>query len=403
MGFFQGLSEVFKNRRQLVKNKYGTMDLFAPVFSKMINPELNDTYMSCLQTHAKHTSKIKPKVYLKDDLAKNKKWLTDMLCLRPNPIMSASSFWEKARYNYDNDRNAFIYIDWDVFNTKKPIYALWVIDPTTMELLYDEKSKRYFMKFMLRNEEITTSLDNVIHIPNGVKNNEVFGEQSSAINQVLNVINTNFQGIENAIKQSSFIRFITTATTVVSPDKAKKRADRFAEDYLNVANSKGGLIYVGGGEQIIQVKNDSKYVNGEDIKILEDKILNYQNMDRSMLSSDFNEDTWQAYYETNLETFNTKLMDELNYKLFTEKERSLGNRVVISSADMQVINVQTKIKLIAETRETGLYTVNEARKLLNMPPLPEGGDIRLVSLNYINAEKADDYQMTKGVNKNDGS
>jgi hypothetical protein len=47
--------------------------------------------------------------------------------------------------------------------------------------------------------------------------------------------------------------------------------------------------------------------------------------------------------------------------------------------------------LLHEAAPLGLMTINEARKLLALPPV-EDGDTRLQSLNYISAQKADIYQ-----------
>ena len=40
----------------------------------------------------------------------------------------------------------------------------------------------------------------------------------------------------------------------------------------------------------------------------------------------------------------------------------------------------------------GVLTVNEARRLLSLPDVPDG-DKRLQSLNYVHSDKADQYQL----------
>jgi len=45
-------------------------------------------------------------------------------------------------------------------------------------------------------------------------------------------------------------------------------------------------------------------------------------------------------------------------------------------------------------------TLNEARKLLALPPAPDG-DKRLQSLNYVSADKANQYQLESEVSEND--
>ena len=52
---------------------------------------------------------------------------------------------------------------------------------------------------------------------------------------------------------------------------------------------------------------------------------------------------------------------------------------------------QPRVNIIAQSKETGLLSINEQRELLGYSPV-EGGDKRLVSLNYVNADKQDEYQ-----------
>ena len=46
-------------------------------------------------------------------------------------------------------------------------------------------------------------------------------------------------------------------------------------------------------------------------------------------------------------------------------------------------------------------TINEIRELYGLSPLDEGGDIRLQSLNYINANLADKYQVKGDKNEDE--
>ncbi|MBO4376145.1 MAG: hypothetical protein J5811_02495, partial [Lachnospiraceae bacterium] len=66
---------------------------------------------------------------------------------------------------------------------------------------------------------------------------------------------------------------------------------------------------------------------------------------------------------------------------------------------MMGTSLQTRVNIISQTKEMGTLTINEQRELLGFPPI-EGGDVRQVSLNYINAEDQSAYQ---NGNKGGGS
>src|SRR5690554_1353475 len=391
MGLF---TKIFSKKKTLKQNKAKRINLFTPYFSNKIDPKLNDTFMSAINTHAKHLSKIKPMVFLKDKPARPD--ITKILSLKPNSVMEAGAFWEKVGRNYYLENNVFIYIDWDLSKPKEPLKGLWILDPDNIDVIYNEQSGDVFLEFQLQGKNIVAPLNDIIHIARNVDTTEIFGKRDNAINSVLKVINTNYEGIEQAIKNSAFLRFVLASTSPMNEQVRKKRAESFAENYL--AKDGTGVAYIDATETLTQIKDEAKYANANEMEHFENKILNYLNISESILKADFNENQWQAYYETNIESFVNKLLNELNFKLFTSREYGEGNRVVISSDTLHVISTQTKINLLEKTKEIGLFTINEYRKLFNMVPI-EDGEKRLVSLNYINADNADDYQLGKKEDK----
>src|SRR5690554_4456893 len=89
------------------------IDIFVPIFSGKYDPELNTTYVSICNAHARHLSKIKPKVFLKEEPAKHKEYLNRILSLRPNPLMTASKMWEIVARDYYMTNTAILFLEWD--------------------------------------------------------------------------------------------------------------------------------------------------------------------------------------------------------------------------------------------------------------------------------------------------
>ena len=56
-----------------------------------------------------------------------------------------------------------------------------------------------------------------------------------------------------------------------------------------------------------------------------------------------------------------------------------------------------KRELAQLARDTGLMTLNEIRELYGMSPI-DGGDKRLQSLNYVNVDLVDKYQLNDEKN-----
>ena len=72
---------------------------------------------------------------------------------------------------------------------------------------------------------------------------------------------------------------------------------------------------------------------------------------------------------------------------------------------LQYGSAKTKINLIKELSPVGILSINEGREIFNLAPV-EGGEKRLISLNYIDSEKANEYQLKQNIKddlKGDGS
>ena len=118
------------------------------------------------------------------------------------------------------------------------------------------------------------------------------------------------------------------------------------------------------------------------------------------MNSTYNEDEWGAFYESVIEPFAILLSLEFTRKIFNAREQAYGNQIVFDSGRVIYSNNQTRLNMIKELVPYGLLTVNEAREILNLAPV-EDGDRRLQSLNYVDASKANEYQLDG--NNNDDS
>ena len=88
-------------------------------------------------------------------------------------------------------------------------------------------------------------------------------------------------------------------------------------------------------------------------------------------------------------------------QLAQELSHKCGTEIKITSERLEFSSAATKIKLLHEAAPLGLMTLNEARKLLALPPV-EDGERRLQSLNYVSAEGADEYQKIESEVEENG-
>lgn len=391
------LGKKYKNNQQ---NTLSTLNLFTPFFSGETNPRLNDTFMSCCQAHARHGSKFLPKIY-KGEKAYDKHYINDLIQLRPNPIMNAPTFWEKITQQYFEINNVFLFLDYDFDDYKKPLKAIYPLDVTdnSIEPRMTEDGKIY-IRFSLNGSVYTVPLWQIAHIARNVDTDEFFGTGNEAIKMVLRVMRTNYEGIEQAIKTSAFLRFVVQTATPMNDKALREKSEYFAEQYLG--SNATGVAYIDGAQSVIKVDSQAKYANAEEMALFEDKIYSYQGVNKKIVQSSFTEDEWAAYYESSLEPLVLKIETELTYKLFTLEEYAKGKglRVKIDANRLQAASLKTRAAMAAIIQRQPVYRPNTINELLFLAP-SDHGDEEYANLNYVKAGEQSAYQGTKGKEEED--
>ena len=118
------------------------------------------------------------------------------------------------------------------------------------------------------------------------------------------------------------------------------------------------------------------------------------------MQSRFTEDQWNAYYENTIEPIAIQLSEEFTEKLFTPHERECGNEIIFEANRLQYDSNATKIAVGRFLTDIGGAELDQILEIFNMAPLGgEEGKRRVQTLNMVNAEKADQYQLGKGKNE----
>lgn len=109
------------------------------------------------------------------------------------------------------------------------------------------------------------------------------------------------------------------------------------------------------------------------------------------VSAEYTEDEFVAFYES--------LIEPLAILISLEFSRKCDEQITFTAERLEFSSAATRISLLRELLPFGVISINEARKLLALPEVPDG-DRRLQSLNYVTADKADAYQLEESEVKN---
>ena len=309
------------------------------------------------------------------------------LLIYPNPFMTMFDFLQKMMIQREENNNAFAYIDRDKnVPGMNGILGIYPLNCSSVELYEDEENNLY-IEFRFRNGQTKfASYNDVIHIRKHFNENDFWGANNSKVlSQTFEVINTTSQGIRNAIKNTSFLRGILEFKNVLQPDDVEKNVKDFSERYLSINNTDPRYSFH-------ETKQDPYIPNKAQMDYSKQELYEYFNTNEKIIKGNYTEEEWIAYFETTIEPFSIQMSQEMTRKIFTPTELTYGNEIILEANRLANASNDTKITICKDLGH--LFTINEQREIWNRGPVPDG-DRRLQSLNYVNADKADEYQLNK--------
>lgn len=359
----------------------------------------NDIYRAAVDAIARNVAKLKgahvvtmPGQQRKDGDAS----LNRILQVRPNPYMTAYDVIYKLTTHYFLHNNSFAYLQKD---ERGNLSGIWPLRPQAMEFVADLTGQLY-CKFLFANgQDYILPYNDIFHIRRHFNSNDLLGDSNAAIIPILDLAHTQSEGLAAAIKSSATIRGLLKFNQVLSPEKLKQEKEAFINDYLTVTNS-GGIAVLDSKADYTPLKNEPYLIDDKQLQAIKQKIYEYLGVSEKIVNSSYNEDEWNSFYESTVEPLALQFSLELTSKVFTERERSFGNQIIFTANRLQYASGKTKIELLRHIAPLGMITINEGREILNLPAV-EGGDRRLQSLNFVGADKADEYQL--GGNADEGN
>jgi hypothetical protein len=223
---------------------------------------------------------------------------------------------------------------------------------------------------------------------------------NSSILKVLEINDTVLQGLGKAIKTSLSIKGILKINTLLDDDKQKAERERFEKQILN---SESGILPMDLKGEYTDLKVDPKIIDKDTMQFLQDKILNYYGVSIPILTGDYSDEQYQAFYEKTLEPIIISLGQAFSKTIFSNRELDVGNEIAFYPQKLLFTNVKNKIAVADILGNRGALTNNDLLDLFGYPPY-EGGDIRNMSLNFIDVTLANDYQMKRaGVTDTGGN
>ena len=389
MGLFDKILSLFRKPTR-VTGLYGYSNS-----SARFNKEAwdNDIFRATVDAIATHAAKGQIKHVVMDKEGRIVKVehsspYAKLLNVRPNPIMTAFEFKYRMIAQLETKTTAIAYIKWNGTTPEMIIpvdyshYTMFALDGGgyCFKVLTYEGKEYYF------------DIEDCVVLRKFYNTKDASGDGNEPIYQALAMSKASDDGFIESLKTANKIRgIIKNKISMLDKADVKKSQEDFAARFKDAAEN-GGVVSVDSSEDYIPINSQQYSANNDQMKTIANRIYTFLRTPEAVVQGTYSETIGMAWYEGKIEPIWQMFSEALTNAFFTKREKEVGNRMIISGGVVMGTSYQTRLALIRDTKELGILTTNEQRELIGFGPI-EGGDKRQVSLNYVDADKQNEYQL----------
>lgn len=395
-----------KDKFQKVITKWvyaDSLDGYTPIYSQfgqnIYASDVVQQAVNCIVSEMKKLQISHVKINGRDIAPVNKE--LQRVLDNPNEIMTQSDFIEKIVWQLFFNYNSFIvptyYVNTFTDGTAKRVYTgLYPIQPSQVDFIQDASNK-LFVKFMFANGfETTVAYSDIIHIRYRYSVNEYMGGNESgqpdndALLKTLDINETLLKGVGKAMKASYAVNGVVKYNTFIDSDKTEANLKELER---KLQNSESGFLPLDLKGEFIPLSKNTQIVDADTLKFIDEKILRHFGVPLPILTGDYTTDQYNAFYQKTLEPLIISMSQAFTKGLFSPRERDFGNAIKFYPEELVFMNVNQTLEMIRLLGDSGALFENEKRVALGLKPLAELEGVRKMSLNYVDVDIANKYQM----------
>lgn len=403
MGLFDKL---FKRSPKQVKFA-PSLDAWAPIFGQFgTDIYASDVVQQAIKCIVDEMKKLNPLHirYIGNDPSPVRDSTVQSVLNNPNPLMTTSEFLEKTMWLLMLNYNAFIIPTYYVWTDEKTgqerryYEALYPIKPSQVDFIEDATGRLYVKFWFWNGDQTTLPYDDVIHLKVNYSVNDYMGGNEAgqpdheALLKTLELNKTLLDGVAKAMKASYAVNGVFKYNTIMDDGRMEAALAEFEK---KLQNNQSGFLPIDLKTDFTPLEHKSELVDEPTLKFIDEKILRNWGVPLDVLTGDYSKETYESFYQKTLEPLIKSLSEAFTKKLFTQREKAYGNRVEFFPKDLIFMSINQKIEMVNLLAPTGAVFENEKRAIFGLMPLPELEGKRYMSLNWIDANNADQYQVGK--------
>ena len=363
------------------------------------------TYFTCLKVLSETMGKLPLKLYESEPGGGRRRAETqdsDLMTLidRPNPYMTPATFWSTIETMCEHYGNAYVWIDRNYVKQGRyggmPTATYWIMDSSCVSILMDDagifgnKGELYYhYSNPETGEQYTFPSDDVMHFKTWLTWDGIVGK---SVREILK------DTIAGATASQKYLRQLyeggLSASSVLqyTGDLNEQYRTKLQAEYnelLTGVRNAGKVVAMPVGvtltplnmkltdSQFYELKKYSALQIAAAFGVKPNQINDYDK------SSYTNSESQQLAFLVDTMLFRINQYEqEINYKVLTTEQRQQGLVYKFNERALLRTNFNDQMSAIVSAVQTGIYTPNEGRALIDLPG-KEGGDVLIVNGTYV--------------------
>lgn len=387
----------FFNKGEEKKQKTAINSMnFGEFFGINVSSDLSEvTYFTCLKVLSESVGKLS--LHLKDN--DNNRILNhealQKLKFSPNPFMTPTPMMTLLECWRNHHGNAYAYLSYD---NRGNLVGIYPLHPQRVRIWIDNakifsgKEDLYY-EYNKDGKIYLFQKDEILHLKGCLSKDGIVGMSvRETLATTLNGVKASQKYLNNLYDRGLTAKALLRYTGDLNKDLQKKMLEAI-EEFINTENNPTGILPLPPGMDIVPLDlklTDSQFFELKKYSALQIaaafgvKPNHLNDYDKSSYSNSEMQNL--TFYIDTLLYILTLYEEEFNLKLLTESERLKGLHFEFNVASILKGDLKTQAECITKYLQSGVYTINEARKKAGLPAI-DGGDVIVMNGSYVPLEK----------------
>ena len=309
--------------------------------------------------------------------------------MTPTPMMTLLECWR------NHHGNAYAYLSYD---NRGHLVGIYPLHPQKVRIWIDNakifsgKEDLYY-EYNKDGKLYLFQKDEILHLKGGLSKDGIVGMSvRETLATTLNGVKASQKYLNNLYNRGLTAKALLRYTGDLNKDLQKKMLEAI-EEFINTENNPTGILPLPPGMDIVPLDlklTDSQFFELKKYSALQIaaafgvKPNHLNDYDKSSYSNSEMQNL--TFYIDTLLYILTLYEEEFNIKLLTESERLKGLHFEFNVASILKGDLKTQAECLTKYVQSGIYTINEARKKAGLTAI-DGGDVIVMNGSYVPLEK----------------